>query len=66
MAGHSLNALVSISVLTFRLTAIKVGVPVVPGTPGPVAAYTEAEAFINEHGFPSVSLFRGLYAFSTC
>jgi pyruvate carboxylase len=32
--------------------AVKVGVPVVPGTPGPVEAYTDAEAFIQEYGFP--------------
>ena len=43
-------------VLILFFTAIKVGVPVVPGTPGPVAAYTEAEAFIKEYGFPGVSL----------
>ena len=38
--------------------AIKVGVPVVPGTPGPVASYTEADAFIKEYGFPGVYLSR--------
>ena len=32
--------------------AMKIGVPVVPGTPGPVAAYTDAHAFIEEYGFP--------------
>ncbi|KAF9648897.1 pyruvate carboxylase [Thelephora ganbajun] len=37
-----------------RDIAIKVGVPVVPGTPGPVAAYTEAETFIKEYGFPVI------------
>ena len=31
---------------------MKIGVPVVPGTPGPVEAYTEANAFIEEYGFP--------------
>lgn len=36
------------------LIAIKVGVPVVPGTPGPVAAYTDAESFIKEYGFPGI------------
>ena len=35
-----------------QLTAMKVGVPVVPGTPGPVATWTEADAFIKEYGFP--------------
>lgn len=29
-------------------------VPVVPGTPGPVSEYKEAEAFIKEHGFPII------------
>ena len=43
------------NVLDIYLTAIKVGVPVVPGTPGPVAAYTEAESFIKEYGFPGLS-----------
>lgn len=37
-----------------RDIAIKVGVPVVPGTPGPVAAYTDAEVFIKEYGFPVI------------
>jgi len=29
-------------------------VPVVPGTPGPVASYDLAEDFINEYGFPVI------------
>jgi len=33
-------------------TAMKCGVPVVPGTPGPVASYKDGEAFIKEYGFP--------------
>jgi pyruvate carboxylase len=33
-------------------TAVKVGVPVVPGTPGPVESYTDGDAFIKEYGFP--------------
>jgi pyruvate carboxylase len=33
---------------------MKVGVPVVPGTPGPVASYDLAESFITEHGFPVI------------
>ncbi|PCH44413.1 pyruvate carboxylase [Wolfiporia cocos MD-104 SS10] len=37
-----------------RTIAIKVGVPVVPGTPGPVDSYTEADAFIKEYGFPVI------------
>lgn len=32
--------------------AMKVGVPVVPGTPGPVDSYTDGDAFIKEYGFP--------------
>ena len=36
-------------------TAIRVGVPVVPGTPGPVDSYKEADDFINEYGFPGTS-----------
>jgi len=36
---------------------------VVPGTPGPVAAYTDAEAFIKEHGFPGVCLPAGCTPF---
>lgn len=31
---------------------MKVGVPVVPGTPGPVATHTDGDAFIKEYGFP--------------
>jgi len=31
---------------------MKVGVPVVPGTPGPVGSYTDGDAFIKEYGFP--------------
>ena len=34
---------------------MRVGVPVVPGTPGPVASYMEGEAFIKEYGFPGDS-----------
>ncbi|KAF8141705.1 carbamoyl-phosphate synthase L chain, ATP binding domain-containing protein [Boletus edulis] len=33
---------------------MKVGVPVVPGTPGPVASYVEGDAFIKEYGFPVI------------
>ena len=36
-------------------TAMKIGVPVVPGTPGPVESYKEAAAFIEEYGFPGKS-----------
>ena len=35
--------------------AMKVGVPVVPGTPGPVADYKEGESFIKQYGFPGKS-----------
>ncbi|KAI0791631.1 pyruvate carboxylase [Irpex lacteus] len=37
-----------------RTIAIKIGVPVVPGTPGPVDSYTDADAFIQEYGFPVI------------
>ena len=36
----------------FIFPAMKVGVPVVPGTPGPVDSYSDADAFIKEYGFP--------------
>lgn len=35
-------------------TAIQSNVPVVPGTPGPVSEFSEAKAFIQEHGFPII------------
>ncbi|KAJ7224521.1 pyruvate carboxylase, partial [Mycena pura] len=37
-----------------RTLAMNVGVPVVPGTPGPVASYTDGDAFIKEYGFPVI------------
>ncbi|KAG9312900.1 pyruvate carboxylase [Chiua virens] len=37
-----------------RTLAMKVGVPVVPGTPGPVGSYIEGESFIKEYGFPVI------------
>lgn len=37
--------------------AMKVGVPVVPGTPGPVDTYSDGDAFIKEHGFPGAFFF---------
>jgi pyruvate carboxylase len=37
-----------------RTLAMKVGVPVVPGTPGPVASYVDGESFIKEYGFPVI------------
>lgn len=37
-----------------RTLAMKVGVPVVPGTPGPVDTYTDGAAFIEEYGFPVI------------
>ena len=38
---------------------MKVGVPVVPGTPGPVATYKDGESFIQEYGFPGLFLVNG-------
>lgn len=35
-----------------RQQAIAAGIPVIPGTDGPIATYEEAEAFAHAHGFP--------------
>ena len=35
-----------------RALAVETGVPVIPGTPEPVADYAEAKAFADEAGFP--------------
>ncbi|KAL1926277.1 hypothetical protein VTP01DRAFT_5974 [Rhizomucor pusillus] len=37
-----------------RQIAMECGVPVVPGTPGPVSEFSEAKAFIQEYGFPII------------
>ncbi|KAI7900118.1 pyruvate carboxylase [Cokeromyces recurvatus] len=37
-----------------RTIAIECGVPVVPGTPGPVSTYEEAKQFIDDYGFPII------------
>ena len=37
-----------------RTLAMKTGVPVVPGTPGPVESYDLAADFIKEYGFPVI------------
>ncbi|CAJ0831830.1 1096_t:CDS:2 [Entrophospora sp. SA101] len=37
-----------------RDLAIQCGVPVVPGTPGPISTIEEAENFIAEYGFPII------------
>ncbi|KXN89374.1 Pyruvate carboxylase [Leucoagaricus sp. SymC.cos] len=37
-----------------RTLAMKCGVPVVPGTPGPVESLKDGETFIKEHGFPVI------------
>ncbi|EDM77474.1 pyruvate carboxylase [Plesiocystis pacifica SIR-1] len=37
-----------------RALAIEAGVPVVPGTDGPVASFEAAEAFVTEHGLPVI------------
>lgn len=37
---------------------MKIGVPVVPGTPGAVGDYTEAASFIEEYGFPGAYLYQ--------
>lgn len=38
--------------------AMKIGVPVVPGTPGPVDSWEDGDAFIQEYGFPGKQLSR--------
>lgn len=37
-----------------RHLAVAAGVPVVPGTPGPVESYTDGAEFVKEHGFPVI------------
>ncbi|KAG0097767.1 pyruvate carboxylase [Podila epicladia] len=37
-----------------RDIAIAAGVPVVPGTPGPIKSIKEAEAFVKQYGFPVI------------
>ncbi|RUS15955.1 pyruvate carboxylase [Endogone sp. FLAS-F59071] len=37
-----------------RQLAMECGVPVVPGTPGPIKTIPEAEAFVAEHGLPVI------------
>lgn len=45
----------TITLLILNLSkAMQTGVPVVPGTPGPVESYDLAESFIKEHGFPVI------------
>jgi pyruvate carboxylase len=43
-----------VSITHIASIAMKANVPVVPGTPGPVASYKEGEAFIKEYGFPVI------------
>lgn len=37
-----------------RAIAMKIGVPVVPGTPGPIENIGEAKSFVEEYGFPVI------------
>ncbi|GAA6002936.1 hypothetical protein JCM10207_001906 [Rhodosporidiobolus poonsookiae] len=37
-----------------RQLALKINVPVVPGTPGAIDTYEEGNAFVKEHGFPVI------------
>ncbi|KAF8623925.1 hypothetical protein AX17_007253 [Amanita inopinata Kibby_2008] len=37
-----------------RQLAMKIGVPVVPGTPGPVGTYEDGLVFVKEYGFPVI------------
>src|SRR4051794_16389847 len=48
-----LNTIMMLTI-TFVPKAIQCGVPVVPGTPGPISTLAEAEEFIAEHGFPII------------
>lgn len=45
MFGDKINA---------RNQAIAAGIPVIPGSDGPVKSLTEVQAFANEHGFPFI------------
>lgn len=40
--------------VTARILANKCGVPVVPGTPGPVEDVSEAKAFVAKYGYPVI------------
>lgn len=40
--------------MSARRLAIKCGVPVVPGTPGPVDNVKDAEDFVAKHGYPVI------------
>lgn len=53
-----------LSATYIRALAMKVGVPVVPGTPGPVDTYTDGDAFIKEYGFPGTPLTSHLFLFN--
>ncbi|TKA53874.1 Pyruvate carboxylase [Rhodotorula sp. CCFEE 5036] len=37
-----------------RTLALKINVPVVPGTPGAISTFQEGDAFVKEHGFPVI------------
>ncbi|KAG0007024.1 pyruvate carboxylase, partial [Modicella reniformis] len=37
-----------------RNIAFAAGVPIVPGTPGPISSIKDAEAFVKEYGFPVI------------
>ncbi|GAA5925807.1 hypothetical protein JCM10213_008889 [Rhodosporidiobolus nylandii] len=37
-----------------RQLAMSINVPVVPGTPGAIESFDEADAFVKEHGFPVI------------
>lgn len=43
---------------------MKVGVPVVPGTPGPVDSYADGASFVEEYGFPSKDTMNLLFLFN--
>lgn len=45
---------------------MKVGVPVVPGTPGPVEKFEDGWSFVEEHGYPGLSPCSALYSLLLC
>lgn len=40
--------------MSARRLAIKNNVPVIPGTPGPVAEVSQAEEFVAQYGYPVI------------
>ena len=49
-----------------RALAQKIGVPVVPGSPGPLSSVAEARAFIDTHGLPVIIKVRAWHILVAC